>query len=103
MPELLDLSDPQAPHYWMHETSGVLAGPVQRYFEGEALSDADIGALRAYLRQWIGSPVWDADPHVDEHGRNALQGLRDLIDSLTNREQISRWVQQSLEIGIDPF
>jgi hypothetical protein len=78
----------------MHETSGVLRPAVERYLRGERLSLRDIGALRAYLRQWI--------TKGDFRGPE-IAGLRNMVDSLTSREQIELWTERAMHVGIDPW
>ena len=84
----------EIPGFWMNETSGVLKPAVERYLRDEPLSANDIAALRAYLRQWI--------MKGDFRGPE-IQGLRDMIDSLTSREQIHLWTERALDAGIDPW
>ena len=62
-----------APFYWMYETSEVLRPAIE----------AQIAAMRAYLRQWIAAP-WKG-PGID--------ALRQRIDDLTSREAIESWLE----------
>lgn len=80
--------------YWMYETSGVLRPAVEAYLLGRLMTEAEIAALRAYLRQWIFAPVWWGD---------GIAGLRDRIDGLTTREAIAAWLDAADEFGIDPL
>jgi hypothetical protein len=80
--------------YWRNELSGVLQPAMQAYLNGDPLTQQHVSAIRAYLRQWIASPVW-AGAGVD--------GLRDGVDSLTNRAQIDRWLDRAEDLGIDPL
>lgn len=82
------------PGYWMHETSGVLQPAVTAYLEARPLSDEHIALLRAYLRQWIEAPCWSGDSIAELRGR---------IDSLTTREPIVRWIDDAVDLGIDPL
>jgi hypothetical protein len=82
------------PGYWMHETSGVLKPAVVAYLQGGQMTPRQIAALRAYLRQWIASPVW-CGARIDE--------LRAGIDSLTDRDAIREWLAAADEQGIDPL
>ena len=91
------------PSFWMHETSGALAEVVERYLLGLSLTPEDIAYLRAYLRQWIMSPVWDQNPHADDDDRWALGELRRHINDLTNRETIERWIAWAVDEGMDPL
>lgn len=83
-----------APGYWMFETTGVLRPAVEAYLSGRAMSDEQIAAMRAYLRQWIEAPCW--------HGQTVVI-LRSLVDRLTTREAIERWLRLAERAGIDPL
>ena len=89
------MSEVAAPGYWMHETSGVLRPAIEAYLcQDPILSAENIAAIRAYLRQWIASPVWRG-PGV-EH-------LRARVDGLTTRRAIDAWLTDALDAGIDPL
>lgn len=49
--------------------------------------------MRAYLRQWINGP-WLGDD---------IEALRAAISELSTREQIDAWLDQALDLGIDPL
>jgi hypothetical protein len=83
------------PGYWRDETTGVLLPAVTAYLRLEPMSDAQIAALRAYLRQWIMAPVWQDCA--------ALAELRERIAGLTFREAIDDWLNDALLEGIDPL
>ena len=83
-----------APGYWMNETSGVLKPAVEAYLSGDPLDQAQIAALRAYMRQWIMAPVWRGKEVVD---------LRRRVDGLSSRQTIERWLDDALELDIDPL
>ena len=85
---------PGAPGYWMYETSGVLAPAVRAYLSGAELTEPQITAMRAYLRQWIAAPAWC--------GRQ-VGVLRARIDGLTTRQAIEAWLSLAVEDGIDPL
>lgn len=91
------------PGYWMNETSGVLKPAVDRYIRREALSKDDIVVLRAYLRQWINAPCWDANPYAIDESRQSLTRLRGRIDFLISRSAIDAWLGDALMEGIDPL
>jgi hypothetical protein len=84
----------KVPGYWMSETSGVLRPAVEAYLLGEAMTGEQIAALRAYLRQWIGSDVWEGD---------VIEILRAGIYTLTDRAAIERWLAVATDAGIDPL
>ena len=81
------------PGYWMFETSGVLRPTIEAYVHGKPLSAEQIVTFRAYLRQWMGGP-WQG-PQVD--------ALRARLDTLTTRDAIDSWLDDALDIGIDPL
>jgi len=83
-----------APGYWMNETSGVLRPAVQAYLAGAEMSDEQIAAMRAYLRQWIESGLWFGP---------AVPGLRATVDDLISRETIRMWLRIAEREGIDPL
>jgi hypothetical protein len=91
------------PGYWMHETSGVLRSAVEAYLTGNIMTPDQVAAMRAYLRQWIGSPRWDENPHATESDREKLETLRRFIDTLTSRQTIEVWLFSAIEMGMDPL
>lgn len=90
----------QAPGYWMHEASGVLRPAIVAYL-AKAVDPAapdptphQIGTIRAYLRQWMASPLWYG-PMIDV--------LRTQIGEITAWQDISRWLNRASNEGIDPL
>jgi hypothetical protein len=92
-----------APGYWMAETSGILRPAVEAYLNDEPLTDQHIATLRAYLRQWIGSPVWDRNPHAGPEEHAWLDRMRADIEGLRTRAAIERWVSSAIDGGVDPL
>lgn len=82
---------PERPGYWMDETSGVLVPAVVAYLHGKPLTDAQVGAMRAYLRQWI----WGDFRGADE--------LRTSVERIQTREDIKRWIDLATDLGMDPL
>lgn len=82
------------PGYWMHETTGVLRPAVEAYLRGDEMTTDHIAAMRAYLRQWIASPVWSGP---------AVPGLRAKIDDLISRGAIQMWLAIAEREGLDPL
>jgi thymidylate synthase len=80
--------------YWMWEQSGVLKPAIAAYLRGEPLERDQIGALRAYFRQWIEDPRFIGEG-VDQ--------LRAMINGLTNRKAIRDWLDLATEEGVDPL
>lgn len=85
------------PGYWMREMSGAARKAVAAYFHG-CMTPEDIAVMRAYLRQWIMSPVWKVEGEDDP-----IISLRERIDELTSREAFSSWLAAAASIGIDPL
>lgn len=82
------------PGYWMNETGDLLRPAVRSDLNGATLTEAEIAALRAYLRQWIASPMW-MGPDIEL--------LRRGVDGLVSRSAINRWLALALESNIDPL
>jgi hypothetical protein len=92
-----------APGYWIHETTGVLRPAVQAYLFHEPMTEQHIAAMLAYLRQWIESSAWDANPFGGSEYRDRLAELRAETYGLTSREAIDSWLAKAESIGIDPL
>jgi hypothetical protein len=93
------------PGYWMDETGsgGMLRESMIRLIVGEELSPHHIRYIRAYLRQWIMSDLWDTNPEIDPDGVAELARLRAGVDGLTSRAAIHEWLMQAMAFGIDPL
>jgi hypothetical protein len=100
MRDLLRPDDPRAPKYWRHETSGALAVAVERYLVGAPMSPHQVELMALYLRQWIDSPVWDAD---DQAIQRRIVTLRRSAQKITRWRDIRRWIDVALDLGIDPL
>jgi len=93
-----------APKYWRDEQSGLLAAAVRAYLDNpNAMTLRDVALLRAYLRQWIGSPVWAMAPSMDDRSRAALAVLRASIDRIHDAAGIGNWLRAAMAEGIDPL
>jgi hypothetical protein len=93
----------EGPGYWMAETTGVLRPAVEAYLTGAPLTEQQIAMLRAYLRQWIFSPVWDRNPHASPAAAASLAKLRAGISKLTSRDAIDVWIHAATASGLDPL
>jgi hypothetical protein len=82
------------PCYWMHETSGVLRPAVVAYLKQTPMTDEQVAAMRAYLRQWIMADVWVGED---------VDYLRAKIDGLTSSQAIRHWLDEAAELNIDPL
>jgi hypothetical protein len=98
-----------APGFWHYETTGRLRPVIEAYLLGKRLSYDDVSTMRAYLRQWIMSPVWDENPwelapHVPyPEACASLARLRERIDGLISQVAIDRWLEDAERLGLDPL
>jgi hypothetical protein len=92
-----------APGYWMDETGGQLAPAVERYLTNDELRNGDIPLIKVYLRQWINSPAWDNNPHLDADGVRELSDLRSSVETIATREDIDAWLKIAIDKGLDPL
>jgi hypothetical protein len=89
------------PGYWMNEVSGKLRPVIEAYLHDEPMTGEQIAIMRAYLRQWIGSDVWDWNTGAE--GRAWLAGMRLACDALLSREAIELWIDRAIDAGLDPI
>jgi hypothetical protein len=82
------------PLYWMYETSGALRPAIVAYLNREPLTDEQIAAIRHYLAQWIYAPGFDGQ---------GVGRLRDTLGGLKSRQAIQAWLDEAMDIGIDPL
>lgn len=85
----------------MYETTGVLRPAIEAYLGGGPMTQAQIAAMRAYLRQWIGASTWDTHAGPEEHAW--LARMRARIDELTSRQAIECWLDDAVWQNIDPL
>ena len=87
-------------HYCRNETSGKLAIAINAFIDTDAhFTEPERDLLAAYLRMWAFYSGWQ-----DNSGK--LATLRENFDAMVtrgNRETIWQWLEQALEIGIDPL
>jgi hypothetical protein len=83
-----------APGYWMSETSGVLRPVVERWLNGRPLTAPELATMRAYLRQWMAPDCWQGPDVAD---------LRARVDLIHSNGDLSRWLTDAAEAGIDPL
>ena len=94
---------PDAPKYWVHETSGVLPRVVKKYLGGSSLCPMDVMYMRAYFRQWAFSLVWDRNPHRTPESERELADLRRRIDDIKDARSIYQWLKLATAMGMDPL
>ena len=103
MPAPLPLSHPLAPRCWRDETLGALAAAIEHYLTYGAMTVRDVALIRAYLVQWIDSPVWDMNPDHSEESRRVLALLRSDARRIADAKCITAWLMRAMEQGIDPL
>ena len=91
--QLLEPDDPRAPKYWKNETSD-LPAIIAEYLQREYLTDKKIARIKAYLKQWIDSPVWKGP---------AIEALRTQVNLIQTRLDIDHWIHDAVNEGIDPL
>jgi hypothetical protein len=80
--------------YWMNETSGILRPTVEAYLGGGELSETGLMVLRQYLERSI---------TASNSRGEGVEGLRERIADLDTREKLEAWLDDALDIGIDPL
>lgn len=98
-----EFHEARPPGYWMHEQSGALRRAIEAYLSCEPMTREQVGLIREYLRQWIDAKCWDANPHIDDAGRDRLAFLRRMIYNVTARTTIEAWLAAAADIGMDPL
>jgi hypothetical protein len=59
--------------------------------------------MRAYLTQWIASPVWTMNPGMDDQCRAELDRLRVEVRAIETPRAITQWIMRAVAFGIDPL
>jgi hypothetical protein len=86
---------PDAPNYWMSETSGVLKPVVEDYLKGKPLAPEQVAIMRAYLWQWVKSPVWPPS--------GLLEALRLRAAAIQTEEDVHSCINAAIEMDMDPL
>lgn len=94
-PTLLPPDHPDAPKFWMRETSGVLKPVVKAYLDGDPLDVHQIDLMQCYLHQWVRSPVWAPS--------GALEVLRLRVVTIATREDIDAAIEAAVALAMDPL
>lgn len=99
---IAQVPEKQHPKYWKHETTGRLRPVIEAYYDGRQLTAIGCALLRAYLDQWIQSPVWDLPP-IEAYYRAELAKLRRSVRALKTGLDIREWLSAANRIGIEPL
>jgi hypothetical protein len=100
---MIPAEDPLAPKYWRNESTGCLDGPIKRYLKMKPLSDGDIRLIGLYLRQWIESPVWLANPHLTTADIALITILVGSAREIRTVTDIDLWLEMAVKAGLDPL
>lgn len=103
-PNIEELANAPSLPYWMYETSGQMADAVKTYFnwvldpDASILTEQQIDLLKYYVQLWADYP-WKGD----EDYQADLAVLRQLATGIKTVEDINNWIDEALDLGIDPF
>jgi hypothetical protein len=95
------------PVNWRAEPSGKMQASVTAYYKavlGEGtITPEQIERIARFCNYFIHAPCWDfvcegADSMVAD-----LAELRQRAPTLASIESVRRWLQEALDIGLDPF
>jgi hypothetical protein len=80
--------------YSMDRTGGVLRPAVEAYLQGGEMTSTELMALQAYLKRSIMAPNWRG---------KGVEDLRERVEDLDTRKKLGAWLDDALDIGIDPL
>ena len=90
-----------APGDRMDRTDGLLRPAVEAYLRGGEMTPTGLMALQAYLKRSIPAPNWRGEGV--EGLRERVEDLRERVEDLDTREKLEAWLDDALDIGIDPL
>ena len=93
---------PQPPKYWTFEPRD-LSVAVHAYTAGEDLTVRDVALMRAYLKQWVDSPVWEGYPDETDGGRQWLAELRERVRAIASPDDIAQALSIMTARRMDPL
>lgn len=95
----------RGPLRWQDETSGILPNAVKAFFQagmpdGPPCTPTDIEIARSYAEYYINAPCWDTggEEMTEEFAR-----LRAGVKTVKTELELSEWLNDALNVGIDPF
>jgi hypothetical protein len=95
-------SDIRGPLRWQDDTTGVLPAAVHSFYQvqgAEPLTPEKLELVREYAEYYINAPCWDDASYEPE----TWQRLRADIKHITTFQAMLHWLEQALEVTIDPF
>jgi hypothetical protein len=96
------------PGDWRQETSD-LAPAMRAYIagccgQGPAPTEAQLERVIYYLNYYIHAPCWETSARMSDDGPiDQLLDLRRRAKSLASVESCRRWIEECLDIAIDPL
>jgi hypothetical protein len=93
---------PQPPKYWTFEPPE-LSVAVHAYLAGKDLTVRDVALMRAYLKQWVDSPVWEGYPDETDGGRQWLAELRQRVRAIASPDDIAQALSIMTARRMDPL
>lgn len=92
---------PKGPLRWQDDVSGVLPDAVSAFFKVpgyKPVTPEQLELVREYTEYYINAPCWltDDDPEL-------WAKLRTSIKEAKTKEAMIAWLEQALEVTIDPF
>jgi hypothetical protein len=93
---------PQPPKYWTFEPPE-LGVAVHAYMAGKDLTVGDVALMRAYLKQWVDSLVWEGYPSETDGGRQWLAELRERVRAITSPDDIAQCLSIMTARRMDPL
>lgn len=94
---------PLAPHttgmpvYWRSDVTGQCEGAMMAYLNG-AMNPRQFQIVAGYLQYHIGAPAWEDNGFDLE-----LMELREKSKHFKTREDIAQWLNEAMDIGLDPI
>lgn len=85
------IGSPGIPGYWRNEISGVLQPVVEKYLRHESLTADEVRIMRAYLRQWVAADFC------------GIAELRRSVELIDDEEKLRAWMDDALDLAIDPL
>lgn len=95
------------PVYWGNDQTGKMRAAVGAYYDTilnkGAINSDQLKLLTDYLEYFIHAPCWENNLKESEDMMADLYQLRERSKTLASVESIRRWIEESMELGLDPL
>jgi hypothetical protein len=95
------------PGYWRDEKSGlpaeVEAFISHRAAQGPEPSPDQLRRLCSYIQYFVNAPRWEENCSQDEGMLAELHQLKARAQTLASAESIHRWLEEAMDLGLDPI